>query len=232
MGLTALLLLSPSMFGQNPIAEAARKISQLNGQLLREVQVAPPEVKQAVSEVPQVNPAEVHEITAPQNPAKQISVVSDKQKQLLVSAVRNFTQEKKRQEKKYWWLALVFVVAGAACALLASIFNFVKWNTIAGIISLIVIAVVGFPNVYPIPALADFYGALATQAVALQTDCELKNPFTEDDYTSAENQLKYLILYDATNRPKLGTTKVSTEDLTKQLQTYKTTANVAATGTH
>jgi hypothetical protein len=228
LGLMSLLLFSPLVLGQNQVADATRKLSQLNGQLLHEVQTAPPEVKQAVSEVPPVNPAEIHEITAPQNPARKIAVVSDNQKELLVSAVTNFTQEKKRQETKYSWLALIFVVAGASCALIASIFNFVKWNTMAGIVGLIVIAVVGFPNVYPIPALADFYGALATQAVALQTDCELKTPFTEEDYTSAENQLKYLILYDATNRPKLGTTKVSTEDLTKQLQTYKTSANLAA----
>jgi len=80
------------------------------------------------------------------------------------------------------------------------------------------------------PALADFYGALATQAVALQTDCELKDPFTKDDYDSAEHQLKYLIVYEAENSPKLGTTTVSTDELAKQIQTYKTSANVAATG--
>jgi hypothetical protein len=38
-----------------------------------------------------------------------------------------------------------------------------------------------------------------------------------------------LILYDANNRPKFGNTKVSIEDLTKQLQTFKTTTNIAAT---
>jgi len=230
--LASLLLLTPFAFGQNPFAEATRRLTQLNGQLLQEVQRSSPEVKRAVDEVPQVNQAELHEIVAQQNPAKKITVVSDRQKQLLVSAVDKFTEEKRRQEREYSRLAIAFVVGGATFALLGSVFNFIRWNTAAGVIGLMVIAVVGFPNVYPIPALADFYGSLATQAVALQTDCELKNPFTEEDYNSSEGQLKILLVYEANNRPKLGSTKVSTEDLAKQLQTYKTTAGVAGAGAH
>jgi len=99
-------------------------------------------------------------------------------------------------------------------------------------VGLIVVAVVGFPNVYPVSALSDFYGSLASQAVALQTDCELKNPFTQEDYASSAGQLKILLLYEANNRPKLGTAHMSTEELAKALQTYKTSANVATETPH
>jgi hypothetical protein len=227
----ALLLLFPApSSGQNPVAEAARKISQLNGQLLNEVRIASPEVKQAVAEVPQVNPAEVHQIEKPPSPTKTINVVSDSQKEALVVAVRKFSQEKQSQAKLYSRLEIFFLIAGAVLALLGGIFSLMKLNTVAGIVSLIVAAVVGFPNVFPVAPLADFYTALATQALALETDCNLKNPFSEDDYKSAQSQLTYLILYEANNRPKFGATKVSTEDLVKHIQTFKTATNVATSG--
>src|SRR5579859_7574554 len=89
--LASLLFITPFAFGQNPIADAARRLTQLNGQLLKEVQSAPPEVKRAVDEVPQVNQAELHETVSPQNPEKKVTVVSDRQKQLLISAVERFT---------------------------------------------------------------------------------------------------------------------------------------------
>jgi hypothetical protein len=228
--LAFLLLLRTQTLGQNPVTEAIRKVSQLNGQLLKEVNVASPDVKQAIDQVPAVNPAEVHQIERPQVPTKQINVVSENQKQLLLTAVRNFSQEKQNQARVYSRLQVFFLIAGALLALLGGIFNLVKWNTLGGVVSLIVVAVVGFPSIYPVAAFADFYSALATQALALETDCELKNPFTEDDYKSSENQLKYLILYDASDRPKLGATKVSTEDLVKQIQTYKTASDVAKSG--
>jgi hypothetical protein len=227
-----LMLFVASAFGQGPIQQAIQQLSQVEAIVGHQIQNASPEVKKAVSEVPQVTPADLHQITAPQNPSKTITVVSDSQKKILLAAVNSFTEQEKRRDRKYSWLAIAFLIAGAVFALLGSIFNFIKWNTTAGIVGLIVVAVVGFPNVYPIPALADFYSSLATQAVALQTDCELKNPFTEEDYNSSESQLKLLILYDANNRPKFGSTKVSIDDLTKQLQTFKTTTNIAATAAH
>jgi DNA-binding transcriptional regulator YdaS (Cro superfamily) len=224
------LLLRTLTFGQNPVTEAVRKVSELNGQLLKDLKVAPPEVRQAVDQVPQVSPTEVHQIEKAQPATRKIDVVSDNQKQVLVTAVRNFSQQKQNQAKIYSRLEIFFLIAGAVLALVGGIFNLMKLNTIAGIVSLIVVAVVGFPNVFPVAPLADFYTALATQALALETDCELKNPFTEDDYNSSQSQLKYLILYDANNRPKFGTTKVSTEDLVKHIQTYKTATDVATTG--
>jgi hypothetical protein len=228
--LAFLLLLRTLTFGQNRAAEAMRKVTELNGQLIKEVQVASPEVKQAVDQVPQVDPTQVHQIEKPQPPTKKINVVSDSQKQALVAAVRKFSQDKQSQAKLYSRLQIFFLIAGAVLALLGGIFNLMKLNTVAGIVSLIVVAVVCFPNVFPVAPLADFYTALATQALALETDCELKNPFTEDDYKSSQSQLTYLILYDANNRPKFGTAKVSTEDLVKHIQTYKTATDVATTG--
>src|SRR5436189_62796 len=100
-GLVCLLLLTSFASSQNPTAKAARKLSELNTQLLKEVQTATPEVKQAVSQVPAVNPVEVHEIPAPQNPEKTIAVVSESQKRVLLSAVNNFTSAKKKQQTEY-----------------------------------------------------------------------------------------------------------------------------------
>lgn len=231
-GLAFLLLLAPFAFAQNPVAEAAHRLTQLNGQLLQDIQNASPDVKKAVNDVPQVNQADLHQLPAPQSAAKTIIVVSDSQKQVLISALDKFTEEKRSQQREYSALAIIFVIAGAVLALLASIFNFIKWNSAAGIVGLIVVAVVGFPNVYPVSPLADFYNSLTSQAVALQADCKLRTPFTQDDYNSSAAQLKILLLYEANNRPKLGATKMSTEDLAKALQTYKTSANVASETAH
>jgi hypothetical protein len=230
--LASLLIIAPLAFAQNPVAEAAHRLTKLNGQLTQDIQNASPDVKKAVNDVPLVTQADLHQVAAPQNPARTIIVVSDSQKQVLISAVDKFTAEKRRQQREYSALAITFVIAGAVLALLASIFNFIKWNTVSGVVGLIVVAVVGFPNVYPVSALSDFYGSLASQAVALQTDCELKNPFTQEDYASSAGQLKILLIYEANNRPKLGTAHMSTEELAKALQTYKTSANIAAETPH
>jgi len=224
-----LLLLCTSCWAQLRLGVSDR-VKTLNEQLKRQVSLAPVEVQRAISEVPTVNPAEIHVVPAPEAPAKTVALVSDSQKQLLLNAVKKFTGDSKKQENRYSSLALAFLIGGAAFALLGSIFSFLKWNTTAGIIGLVVLAVVGFPNIFPMTGLADFYGVLSTQAIALETDCELKSPFTKDDYDAAEKQLKSLILYEAANRPKLGNTKPSTDDLVRQLQTYKTAAVVGSGG--
>jgi hypothetical protein len=226
VGVVSLLLLTPFVYGQTQLNVVLQK---LTSDVAKGTSSATPEVRKELSEVPSVQPQEVHEINAPQAPPKKIVVVNNEQKAALISAIDKFTKEKRHQQSVYSTWALTFLVAGVVLALVGSILNFIKWNTLAGIVGLIVVATVGFPNVYPLPALADFYNILAAQALALRTDCELRETFTEDDYKASENQLKLLILYEANNHPKFGSAKSSTEDLVQKLQTARTVTGVAST---
>src|ERR1700720_870330 len=88
-----LMLFVASAFGQGPIQQAIQQLSQVEAIVGHQIQNASPEVKKAVSEVPQVTPADLHQITAPQNPSKTITVVSDSQKKILLAAVNSFTEQ-------------------------------------------------------------------------------------------------------------------------------------------
>jgi|ERR1039458_1924608 hypothetical protein len=105
-----------------------------------------------------------------------------------------------------------------------AIFSFARKHVIAGVVGLIVTAIIGFTNTYPVGALSDFYRGLDAQATALQLDCELKQPFGVDSYNSAADQLKLLYLYEGSKRPGIGNYRVPLQDLTKELQTVKTSA--------
>jgi hypothetical protein len=189
----------------------------------RSVQSASAVVQAEVQKVPIATAVETQTIEAPA-PAKTITVVTDAQKAALIQGIENFVADKKKQEQKFSVLTTTFIISAAVLALLASLASFMNLNRVAGVLGIVVIAAVGLPNVYPMAALADFYQNLTDQALALQTDCQFTIPFTKDVYDSSAAQLKALILFEANNRPKFGEGKVSTDDLTTQLQTLRTTA--------
>ena len=191
--------------------------------IMREVQTTPnSEVKQKTAEIPAVTPNDIHQVTAPQPPVQKIEVVTNEKKAKLVSRVADFTTMTTRERDKFSLLATIVVIIGAILALVASILSFLSLNKVAGIVSLIVIAVVGAPTVYPTTALASFYRTLAAHSSALKLECDLKDPFTLTDYNSASDRLALLYLYEGDKRPQIGNAKDISEDLSKELQTLQT----------
>jgi hypothetical protein len=227
----ALMLFGTSTAPLSAQIQVPDLLRQLSMGISRDVANASSEVQATVAQIPAVNQENVRQVQ-PITPEKSVAVVTDKQKALLVSAVDKYTNEKQREAGKFSMLATTFMVLGAVLALLGSICSFLRRNTVAGVVGLVVVAIVSAPNLYPMNAMADFYGALATQAVALQTDCNLKNPFTVTDYESSEAQLKVLILYEAQTRPTFNSSKTSTEDLAAKLQSLRSSSNVSIAASH
>lgn len=196
----------------------AQELLRVTSAVDANIKRASAEVQQKAAEVPAIKPAEVTAVPAPENPAKQIEVVSEPQRQELIAKIKQFADETKKSQSSFYGLALTLVILGVLLALCASVLGFVKMARAAGVVSLVVAAVVAFPKAYPIPALADFYSSLATQALALETDCELKSPMTVDEYKASAAQLKTLILYEAQNKPGFGEASAATDTLAKQMQ--------------
>jgi hypothetical protein len=142
-----------------------------------------------------------------------VSLVSGEQRKPLIDEVRSFAAYAETEERIYSRLSLVLICVSAGLALLGSIASFMSRNKTAGIISLIVAAVVGLSNAYPISPLADFYGNLKSQAKAIVADCRLANPYTETLYAADLAQYKLLLLQER-NRPSIG--KYTTDDALKE----------------
>src|SRR5205085_5961393 len=142
-------------------------------------------------------------------------LVSEKDRAHLCDKVTAFAAHSQSEERIYSRLDLTTILLAAGLALIGSITSFLAHNKTAGIISLIVAAVVGFSNAYPIGPIADFYRSLSGQAKALSVECEYTRPYSMNTYGSNLEQLKLLYIYED-KRPAFGNYKLSTDDLTKQ----------------
>jgi hypothetical protein len=215
--LLAILMSPPPSFGQTPVQDVQNALSQ--------VTKAAAEVTSQVQQASQQAQAKVNELPQPSiEPKPQMEAVSEGERTHLCGKITAFTGHAQSEELKYSRLALATIVLAAGLALVGSIASFLAKNKTAGVISLVVAATVGFSNAYPIGPVADFYRSLAGQANALSVECDYTKPYTINAYASNLNQLKLLYVYED-KRPGLGSYRLSTDDLTKQLQVVRTTAN-------
>lgn len=215
--LLAILMSPPPSLGQTPLQNVQNALSQAAKTVevvTSQVEQASPQAQAKVNELPQT----------PVEPKPQLDVVSEGERTHLCGKISAFTGHAQSQELEYSRLALLTIISAAGLALVGSIASFLAKNKTAGVISLVVAAIVGFSNAYPIGPVADFYRSLAGQANALSVECEYTKPYTINAYVSNLNQLKLLYVYED-KRPGLGNYKLSTDDLTKQLQVVRTTAN-------
>jgi len=189
------------------ITHLSNVITGINGQVLQ----ATPEVQAKINEIPQLPPA----------PKPQIEVADEKDRTALCDSIMKFASDQQSNQSLYSRLALIAIASAAGLALVGSVASFLSASKTAGVISLVVAAVIGFSNAYPIGPLADYYRSVAAQAHGLSAECAYIKPYTTTLYTSDVNQLKLLYLYEA-NRPSLGNYGVKTEELVKQLQDVRT----------
>jgi len=200
-----------------------------------QIQQATPAAKAQIEQIPKLPTPVTSATPAPTNtqpapaatppPPPPSTGVSADQKNLLLGKIMDFDKHARSEEKKFSSLATVAIIGIAALSLTASLLSFASRNKVGGILGLVVVAIVGITNTYPIGPLSDFYRSLAAQTSALKLDCDLKDPFTADAYNSAADQLKVLILYEADKRPQLGNTGATADELTQQLQVVKSSAS-------
>ena len=160
----------------------------------------------------------------PVTPSAQPQQATPEQKAFIIGKITDFMNHVGSQELLYSRLAVGATVAAACFALLGAILSFIRQHIGGGIAGLIVTAILGISNAYPLAALSDFYTGLDAQTSALKVDAELKQPFTLDSYNAAALQLKALILAEGEKRPRLGSGKVATQELSNLLQTVKTSS--------
>jgi hypothetical protein len=217
--LLAILMSPPPSVGQNPIQDVQSALSQVTktaAEVTSQVQQASPQAQAKVNELPQppLDP----------KPQLQMEVVSEGERTHLCGKISAFTGHAQSEQLKYSQLALATIILATGLALVGSIASFLAKNKTAGVIGLVVAAIVGLSNAYPIGPVADFYRSLAGQANALSVECEYTKPYTVNAYASNLNQLKLLYVYED-KRPVLGNYRLSTDDLTKQLQVVSTSAS-------
>lgn len=219
------LALCASLAAQVPSQALRQSVTKLNQHIFSQVQSATAEVKQQADQVPSLDPGQVKEVPA-QPTTTTVKVVDPAQKTKLETEISSFVDRTTRGRDRYTFLATTTVIIAAVLALVGGILSFLSFNKPAGIVSLVVAAVVAAPSIYPLAPLASFYRVLAAQGSALKLDCELRDQMTVQDFDSARQQLLLLILNEGQNRPQIGNAKDISEDLSKQLQVLRTGGSV------
>jgi hypothetical protein len=216
---------------QPPSVALLQSLRTMNAQISRQIAASSDAVKKQVDQVPTVDPGQLKQVpVAP--PAQTVNVVSADQKSMLSLEIDKFVVQVTKQRDRYTSLATAGALIGAILAVVGSILSFLKYNKPAGIVSLVVAAVVSVPSIYPLAPLASFYRALSAQGSALQVDCRLRNPMTESEFESEGKQLTVLIVFEGQNRPQIGNAKDASEELSKQLQVLRTGTGVQASADH
>jgi hypothetical protein len=190
-----LLLAAFGARADDALHENLRRFTQVQTQILQQSEQAPTDVQQKVSAVPTLPP--------PPADSKPQTAPSDKEK-VLIDQLNSFASEWQRQQRKFSSLAAISIIGTAVLALIAGILSFIKKNRTAGIVSLLVTAIVTVSSAYPLGSLADFYRGLTSKVASLQLECKLNDPLSVDAFNSISAQLQALILDEGTSRPSLG----------------------------
>ena len=157
-----------------------------------------------------------------------VGIVQTERRQRLADEVQLFAAYLEHEERKYATLSAVLIFFSAGLALAGSIASFLAKNKMAGIISLIVAALVGLSNAYPVRPLANFYRDLRSQANLIHADCEFADPYTDTVYSANVAQYELLILAER-QRPSLGSDDNQAPAITEQIKTVSIAAKNADT---
>ena len=201
------------------------RVLEMKRAIKLQIQQATPAAKAEIEKVPSVpapTPASSGAGTTSVPQPTPVRAVGADQKNLLMTKIVDFANHARSEERKFSAIATVAIIGIAALSFVASVLSFASRNKAGGVLGLVVVAVVGITNAYPVSALSDFYRSLAAQTAALQMECDLKDPFTAEAFNSAADQLKVLILYEADKRPQLGSPGATADELTQTLQALKT----------
>src|SRR5205085_8660123 len=92
----------------------------------------------------------------------------------------------------------------------------------AGVLSLVVGALVSVPKLIPVSERAEYYRVLSVQSLNLLVESQLQIDTTVDQYNDTVRRLQILFEYEADKYPSNGNTAQVTQDLIRDLQAAKT----------
>ncbi len=210
-------ILTAPIFGQAPLVN--ERVRTAVDSLNRQVLASSPQVRAAVAAIPIITTFAGQPTIPPAPQAAPIPVATKDQRNQLLSLITSFGDRVSASQRRYSTAATTLIFAGCVLALVASVLSFLKKNTAAGIIGLVVAALAALPTAYPTNNLASFYRTLGAQSTALLYDCTLSDPMPMDKFNSASSQLQLLVLYEGEKYPQLGNTKDASGDLAAELQT-------------
>lgn len=132
-----------------------------------------------------------------------VTIVQTDDKKQLIDEVKSFVAYAEGKELMYSRLSTALIFLTAALALAGGIASFMSRNKTAGVISLIVAAVVGLSNAYPVSSLSSFYSDMKSQGRLILADCMFVKPYTETLYSADVAQYKLLIVAER-HKPTVG----------------------------
>jgi hypothetical protein len=117
----------------------------------------------------------------------------------------------------YTALATGLVLAGIVLAVMAALAGFLRKSLVAGILSIVVSAVVGVPKAFPITQRAEYYRALFGQSSTLFVQSQLRLNPTEADYNEFVRNIQVLSEYETNKFPSGGDVAENTVNLIKDI---------------
>ena len=175
----------------NLVVEAARSVESVQQ---KAVEQAPAATKAALD-------AAQERVDAAQQEVKKAAIVESGQLKLLENELERFNGRMRGSASVYATLTVVMVLAGLLFSLAAAIASFLSWPKTAGVLSLIVAAIIGAPKALPFAERAAFYRILEAQSGSALTECRLRLSTTVDDYALSVHQLTVLNVYAGEKYP-------------------------------
>lgn len=169
-------------------------------------------------------PSDVQEKIKAIQPLSVAVTVSDQQKHKLLDAAQSFSAESGKSEQWFFRLGVTSIILSAVLALIGSVSSFLKLNRVAGIMSLIVVAIVALSNAFPIGNTVTFYRDQKAGADSIITDCTFTVPYTQTIYDANVAQYKLLVL-NSGKRPSFGNFQNPSDTLKAEMQQVKIAAN-------
>ncbi|MGC2697593.1 MAG: hypothetical protein WA738_17540 [Candidatus Angelobacter sp.] len=147
----------------------------------------------------------------------QATVISPQDWRQMQSVLQDQRSRYESSMKHYSAMATGLVLAGILMAASAALAGFLRKSIAAGIISILVTAVVGIPKVFPISQRAEYYRALFGQSSTLLVQSQLRLNPTEADYNEFVRDIQVLSEYETDKFPSSGDVAANTENLIKDI---------------
>lgn len=204
---------------QSAASRATDQLNEKSKEIDKKLQKAAPDVQDKINAIQ----ASIGNLV----PGK-VTIIPVEAREALTDEVKSFIAYAEKKERLYSMLSLISICLSSGLALVGGIASFMSKNRLAGIISLIVAAVVGLSNAYPIRPLAEFYADAKSQAKAIVANSMLSEPYTETLYVADITQYKLLLLYER-DRPSIGKYDNPTDALQQEAKSVSIAAKNADT---
>ena len=166
--------------------------------------------------------------TEAQNAAKKVSdtqsgAITGDQWLRAIKELTNYRDKAQSNMQYYTTLSTAILIGGIVLAAATAIASFLRASILAGILSIIVSAMLTVPKLFPISERAEYYRVLFAQSSSLVVQNQLKLHPTIADYNAIARSLQVLSDYEINKFPA-GNISDNTQQLIKDLEVNKTPA--------